>query len=205
MKKLICAEDIETLQKEGKKSLLITKKTIITPSAKDLAEAYQIVFHKQTEPEEKIAWPDHETISKEGLVSLLRQLLHDAGTNIFSEAPFTFEKHTSGLKIIHGSTVKLQPLFKENPNVCYQELITPAESQMSGGILEIEKSSFYEEKTLESINYVIEGKLQLTIDGTTYMATKGDTIFIPKNHTVRWSTPDKVTILCGKLKGVDKQ
>lgn len=205
MKKLICAEDIETLYKEGKQCLTVTKQTIITPSAKDLAEEYNIVFQMQTDPVRTTNPAAYETISKEGLVSLLRQLLNDAGIDGFSDVPFAYEKHRSGLKVVKGSTVKLKPLNLDNSRVRYQELITPAESRFSCGIMEIDDGCFYDDKTLESFNYIIEGELQLTIDGTTYTATKGDTIFIPENQAISWSTPNKVTILCGKLKGVGKE
>jgi ethanolamine utilization protein EutQ len=205
MKKLICAADIEALHKEGKKSLLITKQTIITPSAKDLAEEYQLAFQMQAEPEAAINLAPYESISKEGLVSLLRQLIAEAGINPLANLPFAYEKHTSGMKIVKGTSVKLNPVQPDNPRLRYQELITPAESHFSAGILEIEESSYYDDTMLESLNYVIAGELQLTIAGTTYTANQGDTIFIPENQAVSWSTPNKVTILCGKLKGVGKQ
>jgi ethanolamine utilization protein EutQ len=205
MKKLICAADIEALHKEGKKCLLVTKQTIITPSAKDLAEEYQIVFQMQAETEGIIDLAPYESISKEGLVSLLRQLVAEAGINQLSNLPFAYEKHTSGLKIVKGTTVKLNPVQPDNPRIRYQELITPTESRFSGGILEIEESSYYDDTGLESLSYVIDGELQLTIAGTTYTANQGDTIFIPENQAVSWSTPNKVTILCGKLKGVGKE
>jgi ethanolamine utilization protein EutQ len=205
MKKLICAADIEALHKEGEKCLLVTKQTIITPSAKDLAEEYQIVFQMQAETEGIIDLAPYESISKEGLVSLLRQLVAEAGINQLSNLPFAYEKHTSGLKIVKGTTVKLNPVQPDNPRIRYQELITPTESRFSGGILEIEESSYYDDTGLESLSYVIGGELQLTIAGTTYTANQGDTIFIPENQAVSWSTPNKVTILCGKLKGVGKE
>lgn len=205
MKKLICAEDIETLYKEGKQCLTVTKQTIITPSAKDLAEEYNIVFQVQTEPVRTMNPAACETISKEGLVSLLRQLLNDARIDSFSDVPFAYEKHSSGLKIIKGSTVKLSPLNLDDPKIRYQELITPAESRFSCGIMEIQDSCFYDDQTLESFNYIIEGELQLTIGGATFTATKGDTIFIPENQAVSWSTPNKVTMFCGKSKGGGKE
>lgn len=42
MKKLICAEDIEALIKQGEKTLCIETGTILTPSAKDAARAAKL-------------------------------------------------------------------------------------------------------------------------------------------------------------------
>lgn len=205
MKKLICAEDVEQLKKSGQQCLTINKQTIITPSARDLAEEYQITFQMESVPKENCLFSCEETISKEDLVVLLRQLLNNAEGNLFPEAPFDFEKHESGLKIVRGATVEPRAVSNDNPKVRYQEIVTPAESNFSAGLLVIENSSLLEENTQEAIQYVIDGELKVTIDGKSYTATKGDTLFIPKNQAVRWLAPDKATVLWSKLKGVENE
>ena len=44
MKKLICAKDVEALEKQGQKVMFIDSKTIITPAAKDAAKVFGIEF-----------------------------------------------------------------------------------------------------------------------------------------------------------------
>ncbi|EOL43423.1 hypothetical protein [Enterococcus caccae] len=199
MKKLICAKDIETLHSNGDQVILIDKQTIITPSAKDLADEYQMTFKNKVSENLK-SLDGTQEITKEDLVNMLKKLLNEAGITGFEDSPFEYQKHKNGLKIIRGSTVKLSPISATNENVCYQEILTSEESNLHLGILEINNSHFCEEDTLESINHVISGELSLTIDKTTFKASKGDIIFVPRHSAIHWSTPNKVTILSGKLK-----
>lgn len=199
MKKLICAKDIETLHSNGHQVMLIDDQTIITPSAKDLADEYHMKI-KKSFCEKQNSLSNVEGISKEDLVNLLKKLLNEVGLAGFEEFPFEYQTHTSGLKIIRGSTVKLSPISDENDRVRYQEIVTLEESNMNFGLLEIDNSSFYEKDTAESVNHVVSGELTLTIDNAVFTAAKGDIIVVPKHSTVHWSTPSKVTILCGKSK-----
>lgn len=201
MKKLICAEDVERLKSKGDQVILIDKDTIITPSAKDLADEYHMTFKKGLS-EKFNGLSDTQNITKEYLVTLLKNLLSEAGMSGLAEAesPFDYQKHASGLKIIRGSTVKLSPLKAGNKGVSYQEILLSETSHIQLGILEIDHSHFCEEDMLESVNYVVKGGLQVTIDDTTFDASQGDIIFVPKASTIKWSTPSKVTILSGKLK-----
>ena len=68
------------------------------------------------------------------------------------------------------------------------------ESHISAGFLVIENSSFDWELTYEEIDYVIEGTLTVTIDGTTYTAHAGDVLFVPSGSKVTWGSPDKARV-----------
>lgn len=199
MKKLICAEDVETLKSKGDQVILIDNDTIITPSARDLADEYHMTFKKGLS-EKFNDLSDTQNITKEYLVTLLKNLLSEAGMSGLAEAPFEYQKHASGLKIVRGSTVKLSPLRAGNEGVSYQEILLSEESHFQLGILEIDHSHFCEKDMPESVNYVVNGGLQVTIDDTTFDASQGDIIFVPKASTIKWSTPSKATILSGKLK-----
>ncbi|MBO0446923.1 hypothetical protein JZO78_11250 [Enterococcus ureilyticus] len=199
MKKLICAKDIEKLHSKKEQVIFIDKETIITPSAKDLAEDYQMSF-KMGVSENKNLLANTQKVSKEYLVTLLKKLLKEAGITDFTESPFEYQEHSGGLKIIRGSTVKLSPLNNENNGLRYQEILTSEENNFELGILEIENSQFYQEDRLESVNYVVNGELHVTIDGITYDAYQGDIVFAPKHSAICWSTTSKVTILSGKFK-----
>jgi len=43
----------------------------------------------------------------------------------------------------------------------------------------------------EELDYVIEGSLDIIVNGKTYRGKAGDVFYIPKNTTVTFSTPDK--------------
>lgn len=204
MKKLICAEDVETLHNEGKQTIFITQQTIITPSAKDLADDYQMKFEIKCAETDNIS-SDLTNISKEYLVTFLKKLLNQPELiSGIKELSFEYEKHTSGLKIVRGSTITCSPVNKLNQKVCYQEIISETDSPFSAGILTIDASQFYEEGPSEAINYLIEGELQVTIDHTTYNVYPGDTVFIPQHTSICWSASNKVTILSVKSKDGEK-
>ena len=50
MKKLICAKEVEALEKQGQKVMYIDDNTLITPSAKDAAAACGIEFSTEAPP-----------------------------------------------------------------------------------------------------------------------------------------------------------
>lgn len=199
MKKLICAKDIEILHNKGNQMILIDNQTIITPSAKDLAEDYHMTF-KEKLSKRQDTLSDTQKITKEQLVSLLKNLLSEAGMSEFDDCPFDYQEHSSGVKIIRGSTIKLSPVNNTDDGVHYQEILTSEGGHFNLGILEIEASQLYEKETVETINYVIEGDLQVTIDGTIFDVNKGDIVYVPQYSAVKWSTSNKATILSGKLK-----
>ncbi|MBO0422147.1 cupin domain-containing protein [Enterococcus plantarum] len=199
MKKLICAKDIEILHSEGTQLVLTDKQTIITPSAKDLAEEYHMTF-KETKPENDHSMSDTQDITKDQFVSLLKKLLIETGMSEFQDRPFDYQEHSSGLKIIRGSTIKLSPLNDDVENVRYREIVTAGAGHFNLGLLEIETGHFNEEDTFESVNYVVEGDLHVTIEGAVFAANKGDVIYVPQHSAIQWSTTEKVTILSGKLK-----
>jgi ethanolamine utilization protein EutQ len=197
MKKLVCAKDIEDSKKSGLSTFCIPENTIITPSAKDLADEYNIRFVKKEEDKqmsnENLTDLLSQNISKEQLLVLLKKILLDDAAN---QLPFDQEKHPNGLKVVRGKSVKMDVFETGNPDadVHFQELVSKDESQMSAGFLEIDHSSFEWNLTYEEIDYVIEGTLTVTIDGKTYTANAGDVLFVPKDTTVVWGSPDKAHV-----------
>lgn len=195
MKKLICAEDITKAHEEGKTTLCIDKGTIITPSARDLVEEYHITLETCECPvpaADGLSLP--ADLTKESFVLMLKALL--AGDTAVEEKPYIYRQHENGLKSVKGSSVKMDVFDTGDPtaNVHFQELISKEEAKISAGFLEIDHSSFDWELTYEEIDYVIEGTLQVTIDGVTYTAKAGDVLFVPKNSKVTWGSPDKAKI-----------
>ncbi|NHC41906.1 DUF861 domain-containing protein [Bacillus sp. MM2020_1] len=204
MKKLICAKDVEAVEKQGQKVLYIDSKTIITPAAKDAAKVFGIEF--STEKVSSGSELSNLTNSNSGEIDsqmiytvlkaladkgLLKGLLENLPT-----APYMAEHDGGGLKLIRGNSVKFDVFDTGNPanKVFYQELISKDESSMSAGFLTIEKSSFEWELTYEEIDYVIEGTVTVSINGKTYTAYPGDVLYVPSGSKVVWGSPDKAKI-----------
>lgn len=196
MKQLICAKDVETLHTEGKKVFYVESGSIITPSAKDTADAYGITFCDKAEEkaEAKGAFAGMD-IDSEKIYMVLKTLMEKGMlTDILK--PYEAESHGNGLKVVRGSSVKMDVFDTGDPNVkaYYQELVSKEESKMSAGFLVIDHSEFEWELTYEEIDYVIEGTLTVTIDGKTYTAKAGDVLFVPSGSKVIWGSPDKARV-----------
>ena len=182
MKKLVCARDIEECGKQGKSEYCVDSDTIITPSAKDAAEAYGIRFTDSiSQPESACAgvFAGLDKMDAAGLCQLLKTILEQGG-----------------LQMVRGRTVKMDVFDTGNPDATayFQELVSKDESHISAGFLIIENSKFDWELTYEEIDYVIEGTLTITIDGKTYTAHAGDVLFVPANSKVVWGSPDRARV-----------
>lgn len=196
MKQLICAKDVETLHAEGKSVFHVESGSIITPSAKDAADAYGITFCDKAEEkaEAKGAFAGMD-IDSEKIYMVLKTLMEKGMLNDILK-PYESECHGNGLKVVRGSSVKMDVFDTGDPNVkaYYQELVSKEESKMSAGFLVIDHSEFEWELTYEEIDYVIEGTLTVTIDGKTFTAKAGDVLFVPSGSKVIWGSPDKARV-----------
>ena len=198
MKKLVCAKEIEECQRQGKKEYYVDENTIITPSAKDMADTYGIRFTSQpcqpccTENQADCL-SGLEKMDTAQLFQLLKSIL-EKGT--VPAKPYQEERHSNGLKVVRGKTVKMDVFETGNPDATayFQELVSKEESHISAGFLIIEHSNFEWELTYEEIDYVIEGTLTVTIDGITYTAHAGDVLFVPSGSKVVWGSPDKARV-----------
>jgi len=106
---------------------------------------------------------------------------------------FERECDPTGLKLIRGNTVQCDRFETGNPNakVGLTDVVNTKESpNMGAGFMTIEKSSFDWELCYEEFDYIVEGNLDITINGKTYHGKAGDVFFIPKNSKITWSTPD---------------
>lgn len=206
MKRLICAKDMEEFLATGEKVFYIDKDVILTPSAKDIAKNNNISITTEKISEKEICSTNCKGI--EGLDSnkllemfkelvnegLLQEMLKVLASGEASK--FVSSCDESGLKVVRGSSVKMDVFDTGNPNnkVYFQELISKDESKMSAGFLIIEDSKFEWELTYEEIDYVIEGTVTVEINGKTYEANAGDVLFVPKGSKVVWGSPNKAKL-----------
>ena len=105
MKQLICAADIEALKQAGKTVCVTGPDVIVTPSAKDAAEALGITFSDK-EPEKAACTCDGEGIDSEQIYQLLKALM-DKGLlgellTKCGSRPYQCVTHENGLKVVRG-------------------------------------------------------------------------------------------------------
>lgn len=80
-----------------------------------------------------------------------------------------------------------------NPNdeVYTTDLFELEESPRIGaGLMEMIKTTFDWTLTYDEIDYIIEGRLDIIIDGRTVSGEAGDIILIPKGSKIKFSAPD---------------
>ncbi|OAA83129.1 cupin domain-containing protein [Clostridium coskatii] len=216
MKKLICAKDVETAERQGQKVVYIGCEAIITPSAKDIAKSYGIEFsiekqvleaksscevetpcETKTSELEKVFENgiDSEVIYKVFKIMMKKGLLNGMIDLITNKKPYLAETDSIGLKIVRGSSVKYEALDTGNPDdkVFYQEIINADDgSSMNAGFITIESCKFDWETECQELYYVIEGTLTVTVDNKVYTAHPGDSVFFPKGAKIAFGSPDKM-------------
>ncbi|WP_321391161.1 cupin domain-containing protein [uncultured Desulfuromusa sp.] len=96
----------------------------------------------------------------------------------------------SGVISVRAGKVKPKPFAtgKEGDKVYLSDLFSLEESpRLGSGIMEMRESSFDWMLKYDEIDYVIEGKLEVVIDGRKIVGEAGDVIFIPKDTAIQFS------------------
>ena len=214
MKKLVCAKEVEAVQKQGEKVLYIDCDTIITQSAKDAAKSAGIQFSTAKCPccqgsaqsSAEVAnvvdcvkaadgGIDGDMIYKVLMTMMDKGLLQGMFDSASSDQPYASEKDACGLKVVRGNSVKYEVLDTGNPadKVFYQEIINADDgSSMNAGFITIEDCKFDWECACQELYHIVEGTLTVGVNGKTYTARPGDSVFFPKGAQVQFGSPDKM-------------
>lgn len=210
MKKLITAREVQECKNSGKNKIYVDANTIITPAAKDAAIERDIVFEDGAEPEksdnldsgfcgiaeEKLVKQINGELKCSYDMDLIYKIVKEVlaqSIGGLAEKSFAKESDPSGLKLVRGNTVQCDRFETGNDNakVGLKDIVSTKESpNMGAGFMTVEKSSFDWELCYEEFDYIVEGNLDITINGNTYHGKAGDVFFIPKNSKITWSSPD---------------
>lgn len=139
---------------------------------------------------------DMKNIDKGMLEQLVRQILEEKINGSKDSVDFIRNKDKSGITSIKLPTVKVDEsnrLDTGNPNdaVYTKDLFNLEESPRLGcGMMEMKETTFDWTLNYDEIDYVIEGTLDIIIDGRTVSASAGELIFIPKGSSIQFSVKD---------------
>ncbi len=131
-------------------------------------------------------------------MNISEQLIREIVTKVLQESGSAakpkpaFEKHVdpSGIISIKSSTVKCEPFSQDG--VTLKDVVTLEEAPRMGcGMMELDHTSFEWTLTYDEYDYVIEGTLEIEIDGRVVVGQPGDIIYIPKNSHIHFQTPGK--------------
>jgi ethanolamine utilization protein EutQ len=135
---------------------------------------------------------DPQVIDKDLLRNIIREVIAEQGQ--LETDPF--EKKVdkqSGVMAVRAAEVKPKPFAtgKEGDKVFLTDLFTMDESpRLGSGIMEMESSCFDWVLKYDEIDYVIEGRLEIIIDGRKIVGEAGDVILIPKDTAIQFSVPE---------------
>lgn len=218
MKELITARDIKERALRGELCLIIGRQTLVTPSARDAArelgvklvitdlEAIPGEVPRQTAPardeELQIKGITEQVCRQAGgarpdaqLVALVvKEVLAQLGAGSILPEP-AVERDAGGLRLVRGGTVVCQPFDTGKPGdqVSLKDLLPIKESpRMAAGFMSMEKSSFDWELRYDEYDYIMEGTLEITVNGKTYRGEAGDVFYIPSGSKIIFGAPDKV-------------
>ena len=96
----------------------------------------------------------------------------------------------SGIIGIKTSTVELEP-FEGRSDVLLKDLVSVEEApRMGAGIMELKDGASFEwTLTYDEWDIILEGELEIEIDGRIVKGGVGDVIYIPKNSHIHFQTP----------------
>lgn len=212
MKKLITSADVKAFS-PGQKIMYIEPGTIITPAAKDMIADLGITVNTGSgeipadNPPGKPAAAlngapnaaSDAPVKKIGdippdLIAEIVKKVLDSLPGVPKEEDLVKEIDASGVLLVKGQSVRCETFDTGNPQdkVGLKETMTREQSpHLAAGFMEIEKSAFDWTLTYNEIDYVIEGTLDIVVNGKTYRGHAGDVFYIPEGASITFASPDK--------------
>jgi ethanolamine utilization protein EutQ len=130
-------------------------------------------------------------VSEELIRELVKRVLEESIQSSQKEGSvddFVKEKDPSGIIKIQTDTVKCEP-FKQK-GVALKDVVTLEEAPRMGcGIMELDHTSFEWTLTYDEYDIVLDGILEIEIDGRVVTAKQGEIIYIPKDSHIHFQTP----------------
>ncbi|EHQ91488.1 cupin domain-containing protein [Desulfosporosinus youngiae] len=185
MKTLITATDVKKAAENHETTLYIQKDSIITPSATDTAQDLGIRVIVGSAPAALPSSPLDPTL----VAKIVGEVM--ACLNLSKSAQLIKEVDPCGLRLVKGNSVVLENYDTGNPQnkVKLKELFNSRESSdFSAGFMSLEGTTYSTLIKHDELNYIIEGSLECSVNGKTYIGEPGDTFFIPANTKVTFST-----------------
>lgn len=123
---------------------------------------------------------------------IIRRIVKEVveGVTSVPNEDFVKIRDQSGVLMIKTDTVKCAPF--EVDGVSLRDVTTLEEAPRIGaGIMELDHASLEWTLTYDEYDVVLEGTLEINIDGRLISGGPGDIIYIPKNTHIHFQTPHK--------------
>lgn len=205
MKTLITAADIKKVAENHETSFYVQAESIITPSAKDIAKDQGIQIIVGSAPSQvpsSSLVPSSSPITSSSLnPATVAKIVGEVMASLnLSNQPSQLIKEVDpgGLRLVKGDSVTLENYDTGNPqnNVKIKELFNSRESShVSAGFMTLEKTSYSTHIKHDELHYILDGILECSVNDKTYIGKAGDTILIPADTKITFSTSHNVKLL----------
>ena len=135
-------------------------------------------------------------VSEELIREIVMKVLQESSKPAVQE-DFVKEKDPSGIIRIQTDTVKCEPFKQEG--VALKDVVTLDEAPRMGcGIMELDHTSFEWTLTYDEYDMVIDGVLEIEIDGRVVSAGPGEIIYIPEEqpHSFSDAVKGEICLFC---------
>lgn len=212
-KRIISKFDIENLKSSGQTVLRLEPGDTLTPLARDTAMELGIKIQDSREPIVHASAPAAAAPSNDKLEAIVKAVLERMGTGAQAQScapcatPKVYGSHPGQLKLAkyprddEMPTVELRNpagVLMNPPEIDLRllDVITMDDSaSISGGFMSWHKGPGWSwTLNYDEIDYIVEGRMEITCEGKTLYADPGDTVFIPKGSSVHWNTPTWVKV-----------
>ncbi|EGT9957006.1 DUF861 domain-containing protein [Listeria monocytogenes] len=137
------------------------------------------------------------------MADISKELIEQLVKQVVLEKMGQSSKHVdpSGILSVKLPVVKVSEedrLDTGNPSdvVYTKDLVTLEESKRLGfGLMEMKDTTFDWFLDYDEVDYIIEGRLDVVIDGRTVSAGPGEIIFIPKGSQIKFSVTDEARFI----------
>ena len=127
-------------------------------------------------------------MDKESLEQIVRKVVCE----VLSQKTQIKTVGKSGVASVRAGDLKLDKFDtgKSGDKVFLKDALTLEESPRLGfGMMEIDETTFDWTLRYDEVDYIIEGTLEILIDGEKIVGNAGDIIYIPKNSAIQFSAP----------------
>ncbi|MDR3254397.1 MAG: cupin domain-containing protein [Synergistaceae bacterium] len=136
---------------------------------------------------------DDKTNMEELVRAIVSQVLSGVGEPL--EGIRKDKDPASGVAVVKRvSGIKMDPFpFDIGPagkGVFLKDIFTLGESPRLGiGVMEMTKTSFPWTLRYDEVDYILEGALEIKVNGNVVTGNAGDVLYIPKNSSIEFSAP----------------
>ncbi|UQZ90751.1 ethanolamine utilization protein [Deltaproteobacteria bacterium Smac51] len=132
-------------------------------------------------------------IDPKNLEGMIRKILTEIMTEN-SSGDGLRQVDKSGVMSVRTSGVKTEvfpfDIGPSNGKVRLKDMVSLEESPRMGfGVMEMDRTTFKWTLNYDEVDYIIDGTLEIIIDGRKVVGNPGDTMFIPAGSTIEFSAP----------------